>query len=489
MSIAAILHPAPPPRRGATGEAPRRLPSRRSSRMAPRQGLRRRLARFARDERGAISVLNLFLFMASACLAGAAVDVTHFMSVRAQLQVAADVAAHTALVRRSRGATPAQARADAVAMASFGMPSARFGAGGADILFGAYDPATDTFRVDETSDGAVLVTAGQTRAGGNALPTFFFRMAGIGQMDVVAAAAAITEQPACLTEGLTAETLVDVRSMNVFRSGFCIHSNDRLELNNGNTVEPGAVVSLPDLADLTIPASGFDQNPGLEAALRQNWFALRILDRLRPGSADPLDAAILEPGNLSRPAYLGTTAVGTIAVGGNNTALTPSSFLPGQVHRASCGTNQRLTLQPAPGQTQATFSRFVLLTDCEIQISGKVTLDEVVLYTTNTGTASIKVNSGGGGESGLLIGREDACAPGGGAQVVTRGGVGASAKLTMNGGQILALGNVSFAAQAFGRGASIVSGGTISGTSLMDFGGCGTGMEGNLTATYVRLAR
>ena len=60
---------------------------------------------FARDESGVMSVYNLFLTVACCAIGAAGVDVTHFYTARTELQVAADIAAHSALYLRYNGAT------------------------------------------------------------------------------------------------------------------------------------------------------------------------------------------------------------------------------------------------------------------------------------------------------------------------------------------------------------------------------------------------
>ena len=88
------------------------------------------------------------------------------------------------------------------------------------------------------------------------------------------------------------------------------------------------------------------------------------------------------------------------------------------------------------------------------------------------------------------IGRNDGCAPGGGAQLLTMGGVEFAAAMEIYGGQVIAKGDITFTANAYGvQGASLISGGTLSGTSNMAMGFCGGGgMEDNFEAEYFRLA-
>ncbi|MGR3594615.1 MAG: hypothetical protein ACU0B9_19920 [Limimaricola soesokkakensis] len=87
------------------------------------------------------------------------------------------------------------------------------------------------------------------------------------------------------------------------------------------------------------------------------------------------------------------------------------------------------------------------------------------------------------------VARIDNCQPGGGAQLLTLGGVTFSADLQMHGGQIIAKKDVSFTAGATGVGLSIIAGGTIDGTSGMTMFACGErGMEGNFHIDHYRLA-
>jgi len=451
------------------------------------RGLCASLGRLWRAEHGSMTIHALFMFTTCCAIGAAGLDVTHFFATRTELQVAADVAAHAALYRRNQGATtPARARADAIAVAQFGMPKAIHGdvLEDTDIVFGTYDPEAETFSVNPDSRAAVMVTTGRTDAAGNPLSTFLFRIVGVDQVDVATSAIAMTYQPQCLTQGFTAEVRVDVQSNGGYYKGFCMHSNGHVELNQNNFFEDGTVVSMPDLDSLVIPNSGYAKNEGLERALREDWYSIRILDRIRAGADDPLDTAILTAGDDDRPDYLTGTNVVEIPGTGSNRSLTPASFTTGRVHRHTCtSSGQRITLEAG------IYSQVVLLTNCEVQISGKVDLQNTVVYTTNTSATSVQVNSGGGGDTGLWLGKPDACATGGGAQIITRGGFKNSAKLTINGGQIIALGDVNFASQATGVGASIISDGAIDGSSNISMTGCATGMEDNFTAAYFRLAR
>ena len=93
------------------------------------------------------------------------------------------------------------------------------------------------------------------------------------------------------------------------------------------------------------------------------------------------------------------------------------------------------------------------------------------------------------GASGSTFGADDDCAPGGGAQVITLGGMRFPCGLGIFGSQLLAQGDVEFAARADGiQGASIVAGGEIDATSNSTMALCNNGMEGNFELPYFRMA-
>ena len=108
----------------------------------------------------------------------------------------------------------------------------------------------------------------------------------------------------------------------------------------------------------------------------------------------------------------------------------------------------------------------------------------LIVINTSTDADSFKASSG------LTVGRDDGCGAGGGAQLITLGGMNFPSDLQVYGGQLVAAGDVDFEARANGiEGISIVAGGEIDGTSFMNMGFCGgDGLENNFMAEYFRLA-
>ena len=114
----------------------------------------------------------------------------------------------------------------------------------------------------------------------NASRNFLLRLVGRDTFDVRVESVYSTYYPGCFTEGFVAEGVVDVQSNNNFSNGFCIHSNEYVSMNQNNYFEPGTVVSMPNIDDLDIPRSGFEKNDGLQTALRNGKYRLRLLNQL-----------------------------------------------------------------------------------------------------------------------------------------------------------------------------------------------------------------
>ena len=285
-----------------------------------------------------------------------------------------------------------------------------------------------------------------------------------------------TVHPLCLREGFTGEGIVDIQSNNSFYNGFCLHSNTHVSVNQNNFFEEGTVVSMPydtqgDLLEaLDAPASACESNTGLCEALTPGFYDIRILNRI-----DDIYAAMTS-GDVDRlPDYIDVAGAFPQMVYGKT--LSMNDLTPGNVYRLACDQGKKVTFQ-----NDAVFQRVVLIASCELAFAQGVELNDVVIVNTDTSAKSINA------PSGLQLGADDMCAEGGGAQIVTMGGVDVASDLRMFGGQIIARGNVYFAANADGlAGANIISGGEISGTSNMTMGFCGSGMEDNFEVDYYRI--
>ncbi len=425
---------------------------------------------FSADEAGSLTIHGLFTFIAMATVSAISLDVSNLMSSQTQLQVAADTAGHAALYYRDMH-TPEEAKIVAIAQATAGMPSEKYGEVLApeDIEFGTWDYATETFLADPNSRSAVQVKTARVTSRSNGVASFLFKIVGYDNFNIVTSSIFTTFRPTCFREGFVADGVVDIQSNNAYANGFCVHSNTYVSMNSNNTFEAGTVISMPNMDDVDLPRSGFETNEGLHAALRSGVYRLRILNRI--------DYLIdgLETSNPDLiPDYITSTTPVTLTAA----KLDETDFIPGRIHVHACTGNPKITLSPTVPLTD-----IVLISNCEVKFGAGTVLQDVVIATRDT--SSFSINS----PSGLQVGRDDGCATGGGVQIITKGSMNFAADLKMFGGQLLALENIEFAANASGiEGASMVAGGTISGTSNMSMAFCGGGMESNFEAEYFRLA-
>lgn len=433
--------------------------------------IRRALRDFFGDERASVSIMAVGWIPLTLAMGGLAVDTVNAMRVRTQLQAVADAAAHAALYTRETQDTT-MARAAARAIVETSLPAARNGEviRDADIVFGTWDAEAESFTPDETSRDAVMIDLARAADRNNSVGTWLLRFAGVDSWDVRRGAVFETYQPSCLRQGYTADGIVDIQSNNDFYNGFCVHSNIHVEANSNNSFEIGTTVSMPDQTDLVIPISGWSSNIGLAEALRDDEVGIRILGRL-PQVIEEVGTY----GTDRTPGYITSSSVVTLP----SKNADQSHFIPGVIHVFTCGSNDKLHIGSG-----TVLRNLVLTTNCPIILGNGTILENAVIATTNTSAGSIDA------ANGVQIGRDDNCATGGGAQVLTLGSVKVAAGLGLFGGQIIAADDVSFAANANGvEGASIIAGGTISGTSNATMGLCDGGMEQNIEAQYFRLAR
>jgi Flp pilus assembly protein TadG len=443
---------------------------------------RQHTKQFIHDTEGAMGVWGLILFLTICTIVGLSMDVSNAFKVRSEMQVAADAAAHAALVSRVRDGKE-MAIQNAVTVANNNLstsPGSTDAIKASDIVFGKWNEDTKVFTPDANSTSAVMVMARRNKSRANGVDTFLLSSVGLTSWDVSTNAVMETYRPGCLREGFVAEKQIDIQSNNGFERGFCMHSNASISINQNNTFEAGTIVSLPNFNDLDVTASGFKKNNGLLEALRESFYKLRVIKRiddiingLKTGDLVTLRQLTAgDPG--SAMSYLTT---GTpIAV--NTCDLTKDNLTEGRIHIVYCSG----TLKPT-----GNFKKVAIVTDAPIQFASGTVFEDAVIATTSTDAMSFKGPSGQNNK--ITFGKDDDCGAGGGVQMVTRGGAKFAAGLNMYGSQILAIGAINFAANADGvEGVSLVSGDTVSGTSNMRMGYCGIGMEANFEVDYYRLA-
>lgn len=430
-----------------------------------------RIKKWIRDEGGVMTAFGLFTFTAMLMVGGYAVDYSNAVRAREKLQINADAAAHAALVAREFGSVDS-ARAAALSVAYANMPSSAYGdiIDASDIDFGAWDATSRTFTPDATSRSAVRVTLHQNSDHANPMSTFLFRLVGLNYWDINVTSVFTTYYRSCMTEGFVGQVAVDLQSNNSYLNGFCIHSNDIVSLNSNNYFESGTSVTMPDPTTIQLPSSGFTSDPGLQQALQADSWYIRILDQL-----DTIIAGLKAGNPLFEPSYI-TNLTPIVYTQGK---IGQGDLASGNIYTASCSGNSPLNISAG-----TILSKVVLVTNCLINFGSNVQLHDVVIASTSTNSKAIT------GASGLEVGLNDNCAPGGGAQILTDGGMDFPSAMSLYGGQLIAKGDISFSANGNGvQGASVISGGTVSGTSGMTMAYCGSGMEEDFQAEYFRMVQ
>jgi len=483
------------------------------------KSLKTRASQHLACEEGGISILNLYFLMATAIFGGVAIDVANLVAAKNQLQVAADVASHAAIVSLKAGEDVDTSKDTALKYARLNMPAGRYG----EVLrlenihFGSYFYSTGSFQIDDTRSEAVWVGTDRLLENANPVGSFLLRLVGFSTFDVRTPAVFVNGDPPCIGAGFFANGRVDMQSNNEFYDGFCISSGYQVEFQQGNYFEQildgemdnDVIVSMPFLSNLIVPGgaldpaalhpgapepetSGFRQNEGLWEARRDGAGTFDVMAFI-----DKIVADIQKSGTEHTRSFIANsdtwktvnvTSGASNANGnggsngnsgsngngggqGNNSEPSPISpencttfsvacLWPDAINRVNCDGDD-LTI---PAET---FSNVVVITDCNLKFANGAVVINATFITESTHPSSIT------SPQGLQVGADDGCVNGGGAQLITYGGMKTAARLSLFGSQIIAAGDVNFAAQADGFvGASVIAGGEIDGTSLSTFYGC-----------------
>ena len=142
---------------------------------------------------GDVSILACFLVPTFVMLGDYAVDVSGMATESVRLQIAADSAAHAALVKREVSTVP-EAMARALDLVEMDLPTSYYGdvVHDEEIVFGVWDQDSRTFSVNYASGSAVRVAARRTTANDNAMRTKLWQVIGVNSMNLVAQSTSTT---------------------------------------------------------------------------------------------------------------------------------------------------------------------------------------------------------------------------------------------------------------------------------------------------------
>jgi Flp pilus assembly protein TadG len=208
---------------------------------------------FGRNERGSVILITAIAIATLLGFAALAVDGSYLYTIRNRLQAAADAAA---LAGASQLPTAENVKAMAQIFAGKNLPSA-YGHGTVlrenDIAVGNWNKVQRTFTAGAAPANAVRVIARRTGANGNPVQTYFARVLGFEEVDVVAEAIATGESPGngtgdCENSGIVSNRQVFLQSNNDVLNGACIYGRLGVGIQSNNTVSPDSSIGMLDLA-------------------------------------------------------------------------------------------------------------------------------------------------------------------------------------------------------------------------------------------------
>ena len=356
-----------------------------------------------------------------------------------------------------------------------------------DVLIGLWDGATQSLDTTSALPDAVMVTVRRSAENANAVPVNFLRIIGLQTWNVISQAVAQRFIPGCLRDGLIAREIVDMSSNNGFVNEICIHGEQGVNIQSNNYFETGVNVSMPKIPEmLEIPASGMDSNIGLPPALRENHLDPRMVNHiteitdaflaLNTVSATALTATVM-------PSYIDMSK--EVIVVDNRFSF--ANAIPHRVYHVQCQPMRNLVL-PAG----ILIDQIVLIADCQITIGANSTVwDSVIISRSgpNPGPGSLNIGDANiTAAAGVQLGKPDGCAEGGGVQLFSNATMHFSSTTSIDGVQMVALGDIFLGARDMGiNGISAQSGGSIFLTSNNMFGLCSGGAPDLFTVPYYRL--
>jgi len=433
-------------------------------------------ASYARRTDGGMTLLGLYLSVAMLMIGGLALDISNLIAARTELQAAADFAAHAALYQRQFIKDPDLAKAKALAMVKEVYPPAKYGEilKPEDLHFGYYDPATNGFKVDETSSFASVAFTGRNKANGNKVGAFLTQFIGYRNWNVATSSVFTTTRPHCLRDGWVAQDVVDAQSNNIFVDGYCIHSNTEVQFNSNSEFDWQDGVSVSSGAGrdgIVLPASGYTSNIGLDQAV-VDWSVNYNLLPLFNHMEDLVYPGIFTKGSEYRRDYMPELFVSSgqfsqATVDAIKVPLPSKTMTTAQIEAlkvtsgsnlftATCsGPNAKLTIDASA----EALHDVMIETNCKLVFTNASAVENATLWVRNSIDKSVT------SAQDLRLGAKDGCAHGGGVNIYTTGGFEVPQGLTMFGSQVLAWGPIQFSAGPEGEGGSLISMSTIDGTS------------------------
>ncbi|MBL4808093.1 MAG: Tad domain-containing protein [Rhodobacteraceae bacterium] len=433
---------------------------------------------FAEDESGAGTVFALGWAVICIAIGGFAIDVTNAWSVEQRLQSSTDIAAHAAAAQLIRGGNNATPASEAIATVAMNLPESRFGNPliESDVTVGYWDFSSHTL-VEGGSQTAVRVVTRLDGVNGKVVPTFLLKIIGINFWEMNAQSVFIVDTPACANDGFIAGGIVDISSNNTFVNGFCIHGNQGVDINSSILFGEGVRITMPNSALMEdggmFAEKGSDHNyvDGRENQVGDQYLEPSLATM---SNIEQMLDNLADPTHPDQPDYITNMTVNRIPLRRAN-AFDITDLVPNAVNIIEC---RNAVVIPDTGVIRDV----VIIAECAINFAGGAVVENAIIANTDTGNHSMDA------PSGLQLGRDDHCAPGGGVTIISPGEVHFAAQMEWYGTQLIANGDVHISANVDGiEGLSVQTEGDIKATSNMDMGQCGGGVDHYVEQKIVRM--
>lgn len=209
---------------------------------------------FLQRETGSATVFGMMVFTLLLVFAGLAIDSSNLFRNRAQMQMTADIAAHSGVARLVHGGSEGAATADSLAAIERGMPAAQFGTMiddvAQDVQVLHYDATSRQLDHDGPAN-AVLVHLQRSRGLENAIPTFLLGLLGVESWNLeTSSVVALVPLRGCSNaEGIFARRTIALGHSSSLSDGVCLHSQQAIDLPTDLDASTGVQISLPRLSN------------------------------------------------------------------------------------------------------------------------------------------------------------------------------------------------------------------------------------------------
>ena len=347
------------------------------------------------DDRGSVTLWNLFWLSGFCLILGIGLDVTTAMHTKARLQTVADASAHAGVY--DIAPDTADAVVTAVDYSFTNMPKIADVVNDTDVVVGWWDHDTKTFDTDSPKAyNAVQVIATRDNQRMNPTDTSFLGIVGFHAWDINAVALAASleiTQIDCRANGLFAGGRMEQTSNNTIVAPFCVYGDTSFKISQNNLIQCGVQLITPSTDTFhngtpPVPVEDCDKNYGglsNDQMIAQSFRyaelpivadkeyenAKRILEKFALGQDynDPYRVI---------PPYL--TSVDSPSVSAFNNLAKQGNLVPGTLYHVTCGnSNKRLELT---GIVQ----NIGVYTDCKIAVKKDTDVSEVKPTKTESGS-------------------------------------------------------------------------------------------------------